>query len=315
MTCQDPTQDLTQPPAYPGAVAPDRSRRIDSLGVSLQVYEWGDPAAVPVVCAHGMFDHSRGFDLVAPLLARDVHVVAFDARGHGDSGWADSYVWDNDVADIIAVLRSLPRKGFLLGHSKGGGQVIDAAIALPREVVGVIVLDGFGPPLDGFDHPRRDADAAQSIPERFATYLDFRRGAAENRSWRPYESFDALVDRRRQQNPRLSRDWLRYFLHYGARREADGWRWKVDPHAASGFGPWRPDWLAAGFGRLEVPLLAVIGSITDTWGPLPEPILAERLAGVRRLERATVEGTGHFIHMEKPAETAALALDFIARHA
>ena len=68
-------------------------------------------------------------------------------------------------------------------------------------------------------------------------------------------------------------------------------------------------WLVVGFA-----LLAVIGGTPDTWGPLPEPILAERLAGVRRLERATVEGSGHFIHMEKPRETAALTLDFVERH-
>lgn len=301
-------------PSYPGAVAPERSRRLESLDVSLQLFEWGDPAATPIVCTHGMFDHARGFDRLAPLLASSLRVVAVDARGHGDSGWADSYPWDSDVADIVNVLRDLDRPAFLLGHSKGGGQVLDAAIALPDAVLGVIDLDGFGPPPEGFDHPHRP-EAGKSLPERFASWLDFRRGAAESRSWRPYDSFEALVERRSQQNPLLPRDWLRYFLFHGARRDPDGWRWKVDPHAASGFGPWRPDWLAESWARLAVPLLAVIGSVPDTWGPLPEPILAERLGGVRQLERATVEGSGHFIHMEKPDETAALALDFVRRHA
>jgi pimeloyl-ACP methyl ester carboxylesterase len=287
---------------------------VSSTGIGLQVHEWGDPGATPIVCTHGMFDHSRGFDLVAPLLARDLRVVAFDARGHGDSDWADSYVWDNDIADIVAVLRSTGRPAFLLGHSKGGGQALDAAISVPDEVIAVIDLDGFGPPPEGFDHPRRDEMEQKSIPERFALYLDFRRGALENRSWRAYESFDALVERRSQQNPLLSQGWLRYFLHHGARRDADGWRWKVDPHAAGGFGPWKPDWLPEIYAKLQVPLLAVIGSRQDTWGPLPEPLLAERLAGVRQLERATVQDSGHFIHMEQPERTAELVLDFVRRH-
>lgn len=304
---------MREEPSFPGAVAPARSYRVHSLGAELQVHEWGDPNALSVVCAHGMFDHSRGFDCLAPLLADELRVVAFDARGHGDSGWVENYTWDNDVADIIAVLRAAGGTGFLLGHSKGGGQVLDAAIALPDDVLGVIDLDGFGPPPEGFDHRRR-SEPEKSIPERFAQYLDFRRGARENRSWRPYDGFDALVDRRSQQNPLLSRDWLRYFLYYGAREDADGWRWKVDPHCGSGFGPWKPDWIGESYAQLRVPLLAVIGSVADTWGPLPEDILAERLAGVQQLERATVEGSGHFIHMEKPRETAALVRDFVARH-
>ena len=41
--------------------------------------------------------------------------------------------------------------------------------------------------------------------------------------------------------------------------------------------------------------------------------LSQRLAGVRQLERTVVDGSGHFIHMEKPDETAALILDYVRR--
>ena len=95
-----------QPPSFPGAVAPERSRQVESLGIRLQVHEWGDPKATPIVLYHGMFDHSRGFDLLAPLLAERLRVIAFDARGHGDSDWAESYMWDLDVADVVNVWRS-----------------------------------------------------------------------------------------------------------------------------------------------------------------------------------------------------------------
>ena len=60
-------------------------------------------------------------------------------------------------------------------------------------------------------------------------------------------------------------------------------------------------------------MLAVIGSEHDTWGPLPEALLQERLAHVPRLERATVQGAGHFVHMERPRETAELLLAWLER--
>ena len=83
----------TSEPSYPGAVAPERSRDFESSGIRLRLHEWGDPDAAPVVLCHGMFDHGRGFDTLAPLLAERFRVVAIDARGHGDSGWADAYTW------------------------------------------------------------------------------------------------------------------------------------------------------------------------------------------------------------------------------
>jgi pimeloyl-ACP methyl ester carboxylesterase len=304
-----------QPPSLPDAVAPERSRYVDSLGIRLQVHEWGDPRATPILLTHGMFDHSRGFDLLAPRLAEKLRVVAFDARGHGDSDWAESYVWDLDVADVVNVLRSIGEPALLLGHSKGGGQVVDAAIAFPADVLAVVNLDGFGPPPEGFDHPQRTEMLEKTLPERFAAYLDTRRTAATNRAWRARPSFDDLVARRGQQNPRLTGDWLRYFVFHAARKDPEGWRWKVDPHAAGGWGPWRPDWIDDTYSKLKVPLLALIGSVQDNWGPLPEPLLAERLKGVRSLERATVEDAGHFIHMEQPKRTSDLVLDYANRHA
>lgn len=300
-------------PTFTDAVAPERIGFVDSFGLRLSVYEWGNPAAQPILMYHGMFDHGRGFDRLAPLLSDRYRVVALDARGHGDSDWAEGYAWHSDVGDVVNVMRWLDKPCFLLGHSKGGGQVIDAAIAAPELARAVVNLDGFGPPPEGFDHPRRNASEATTAPAHFAEYLDRRRGLLEQRTWRPYATFDEMVARRSQQNPSLSVEWLRYFLYHGARESEDGWRWKVDPMAGMGFGPFRPEWIGPSYQQLRVPLLAVIGSVEDTWGPLPEEVLAERLRHVETLERATVQGAGHFIHMEKPAATAALVRSFLER--
>jgi pimeloyl-ACP methyl ester carboxylesterase len=258
-----------------------------------------------------MFDHGRGFDVLAPLLAGRFRVVAMDARGHGESGWADGYTWLADVLDVVGVLRALGRPAHLVGHSKGGGVAMDAAIRAPECVRTLVNIDGFGPPPEGFAIPGMPHDV-RPVPTRFAGFLDARRRAAEQPE-RTYPTLDALIERRRAQNPRLSREWLRYFVFHGARETARGWVWKADLAAGRGFGPWRPEWLARIWTGLRTRLLAVIGSEQDTWGPLPETILAPRLASVRDLVRATVPGAGHFVHMEQPRATAALLLEHLAR--
>lgn len=302
-------------PWHPDAVAPERSATLESNGAKLRLHEWGDPTAAPIVLAHGMFDHSRGFDLLAPLLAEHYRIIAVDARGHGDSDWCDNYMWDMDVLDIVNVLRWIGRPAHLIGHSKGGGQVMDAASIAPARVRQVVNMDGFGPPDDGFLQRPGGPDISKlSVAERCALYLDRRRTAAARESWRPYDSLAELVARRSEQNPLLREPWLSYFVFHGAREDADGWRWKSDPHnAAGGFGPFKPEWIAPGWRSLRAPTLALIGSLPDTWGPLPEAILAKRLANVPHLERATVKGCGHFIHMEEPAAAAVLMLEFLER--
>jgi len=298
-------------PSFDGAVAPERTRTIESLGLRLNLLEWGDPDAHPVVLTHGMWDHARSFAVVAPLLARRFRVIAVDARGHGDSAWAAAYNWPADVLDIINVLRSLGRPAYLLGHSKGGGQATDAARAVPETVTKIVNIDGFGPPsVDGFGPPGR-ATEAKTVPQRCKEFLDMRRRLAQRAQWRPYKSLDDLIERRHSQNPRLTREWLRYFIFHGAREDAEGWRWKADPHMPYGFGPWRPEWIGLSYATLRVPMLAIIGSEQDTWGPLPETILSERLANVKQLQRCTIQGAGHFVHIERPVETANVILDFL----
>jgi pimeloyl-ACP methyl ester carboxylesterase len=296
-------------PEYPGAAAPERSRFFRSDGVRLRVHEWGDPAGAPVVLLHGAFDHGRGFDPLAPLLAARFRVLALTSRGHGDSEWVDSYAWGNDVADAVALLRSLGRPAHLVGHSRGGGQATDAALWAPECVRQLVNMDGFGPPPEGFSPPGAKLDL-RPTPLRFRDYLDRRRKATGGRGWRPYPSLEDLVERRRAQNPRLSREWLRYFLHHGARQVEGGWIWKTDPEFAGGFGPWRPEWIAPRWRGLRMPMLAVVGSEPDIW-QLDAAVAAERLANVPELERATVAGAGHFIHMERPRETADLLLGFL----
>ncbi|MEW6272125.1 MAG: alpha/beta hydrolase [Thermodesulfobacteriota bacterium] len=300
-------------PTFAGAVPPERTRRFDSLGVALHLSEWGDPAAPPVVLLHGMFDNGRGFDLLAPLLAERFRVIAIDARGHGDSAWADAYVWGCDVLDVANVVRSLGRPAHLVGHSRGGGVAIDVTLQAPSLVRGLVSIDGFGPPPEGFAVPAMRPRHERSIPERCADFLDARRNAASEHAQRCYPALDDLVERRRAQNPRLTVEWLRYFVFHGARRTERGWTWKADLNAARGFGPWRPDWIGTGWQTLRRPMLAMIGSEQDTWGPLPESILEPRLRRVPDLQRVTVAGAGHFVHMEQPRETARALLDFLGR--
>ena len=125
------------------------------------------------------------------------------------------------------------------------------------------------------------------------------------------EALDELATRRGRMNPRLSHEWLRYLVSVGARHDADGWRWKIDPSLRmGGFGPWRPEWSLHRLPDIAVPFLVVLGSEPEPMGWATEPDdLAPNLPPEGRLE--VFEDAGHFVHIEQPRQVADLALDFL----
>jgi pimeloyl-ACP methyl ester carboxylesterase len=294
---------------YPGACAPERSRTVASHGIHIAVHEWGDPAAPPLALAHGGFDFARTFDVFAPLLAAGGwRVVSWDQRGHGDSEHAPLYSWDADLRDALVVIDTVTTAPLpIVGHSKGGAIMVQFAGALPHRVSRLVNIDGLPTGRSMPDVP--DHERTKMLAGELAGWLDFRR-AALTRQRRP-DTLDGLARRRAAMNPRLAPEWLRYLVSVGARHDADGWRWKIDPSLRlGGFGPWRPEWAMARLPGLSMPMLAVLGMQPEMmgWGTPPDEVRRHLPLGSRV---AVLEDAGHFVHIEQPERVAGLVLDFL----
>ncbi len=302
--------DLAAAAAYPGARRPDRGRTVDSHGLALAVYEWGDEGAPPILLAHGGMDFAGTFDVFAPLLADGgFRVVSWDHRGHGDSEHAALYSWEADLRDAVMVFDSVSAGPVpVVGHSKGGSLMLQLADALPHRVSHLVNLDGL-PSRRSFpdvsDHQR-----TKLMAQELTSWLDHRRSLVD--AQRKPGTIDELAARRARMNPRLSAAWLRYLVTVGARQHEDGWRWKIDPTLRfGGFGPWRPEWSMMRLPDIGVPVLAVLGTEPDPmgWGTLPDDVLSHLPAGGRFVE---LEGAGHFLHIEQPHAVAELVLEHLS---
>lgn len=295
--------------AFPGARAPDRRRRVDTGGVTLAVYEWGDEDAPPVLLVHGSFDFARTFDVFAPLIAdAGYRVVSYDQRGHGDSDHADLYSWMADERDMLAVVDSITRAPCLaIGHSKGGSLLAHVIQALPHRFSRFVAIDGLpfrSPHPDSAMHEQK----ALTV-ERITGWLDHRQSTRD--AIRKPGTIEELAQRRARMNPRLSHEWLCYLATQGARHDPDGWRWKIDPTLRmGGFGPYRARWMTDRLPGFPVPMLAIFGTVTEPmgWDVTPEE-LAPYLPSSTQVE--VMPETGHFIHIEHPHRTAALTIDFL----
>jgi pimeloyl-ACP methyl ester carboxylesterase len=294
---------------YPGARRPDRKRRVDAHGVGIAVSEWGDVDAPPLLLAHGGFDFAGTFDVFAPMLADGGwRVVSWDQRGHGDSDHVHLYNWSADTRDALAVLDSTTHEPVpVIGHSKGGGLMLQLAEACPHRVTHYVSIDGLPTP-----HPHPDVadhDRTRLLADELTDWLAHRRRIATLE--RKPGTLDELATRRGRMNPRLPIEWLRYLVTIAGREDADGWRWKIDPALRfGGFGPHRPQWTLSRLPNLSPPMLGFMGLQPEPmgWGARPSDIEPYMPAG-GRLE--VFDDVGHFVHIERPRDVADLVLEFL----
>jgi lipase len=150
--------------------------------VRLHVHEWGDPAAPPVVCLHGVTGHGERFKrLAVERWSERFRVVAPDLRGHGRSGYDAPWDLGTHLADLVETVDDLgiPEADWV-GHSFGGRLVLELAAVHPERIRRAVLLD---PAIQILPH------IAQAVAE-----LERREPI--------YESADDYADRREDSAPR-----------------------------------------------------------------------------------------------------------------
>ena len=109
----------------------------------LHLHEWGESDAPAVVCLHGVSAHGRRFRRLAEeRLARRVHVLAPDLRGHGFSGCEPPWNLATHLADVLETVEAAGVEPRLwLGHSYGGRLVLELCARFPERLDAAVLLD------------------------------------------------------------------------------------------------------------------------------------------------------------------------------
>jgi len=260
-------------------------------GVELAVFDFGGHGP-DLILAHATGLHAMVWAPVVAHLTDSFRCVAFDERGHGDSGPSPGgYAWSGFAVDVTSVVDGLGLENpYGAGHSCGGAALLLAAADRPDRFAGLwcyepVVRPG---PRPGYEPGHPLAVGARRRRARFADRAEARRNYAAKP---PFS--------------RVAPAALDAYVAHGLADEPDGTvRLKCDPdteaevYANSGGHD--------AYERLpEVGIPVVLAHGTVSEGPL-SPTVISQLAG--RLPDARVEpaeGLGHFGPLEDPAAAAA----------
>ncbi|QGZ16862.1 esterase/lipase [Mycobacterium phage Phaded] len=106
--------------------------------------DYAGTGPVPLVFLHGLGATGRAYDEMLQRLAdKGFRVIALDAVNHGRTG---SMRWGHSVEDMTSVtMRTLDAlkidKAIFVGHSMGGGMLVEIAARNPHRVAAAILMD------------------------------------------------------------------------------------------------------------------------------------------------------------------------------
>jgi pimeloyl-ACP methyl ester carboxylesterase len=117
-------------------------------GVPLNVVTVGDPANPPILLIHGLAQSYLAFEQqFRSELAQKYYLVAFDLRGHGNSGkpwdraaYSSDAIWGEDVDRVVKALQL--RRPLVLGWSYGTLVTVDYLRRAGADAVAGVVLVG-----------------------------------------------------------------------------------------------------------------------------------------------------------------------------
>jgi pimeloyl-ACP methyl ester carboxylesterase len=189
-------------------------------GLNFAAKEWGTPGATPVMALHGWLDNAASFDVMLPHMD-NLHVVALDCAGHGNSSFrsADSSynIWQ-DIGEVMAIADQMGWQRFaLLGHSRGA--IISSLIAgtFPDRITHVALIDGHIPSLE--DERGSAVQLAKSLHEH-------RRYTEASPSY--FHSFERAVQARVNGFAPLQESAATVLAKRGVREDSRGFYWHND---------------------------------------------------------------------------------------
>ncbi|MDX1413258.1 MAG: alpha/beta hydrolase [Candidatus Promineifilaceae bacterium] len=125
------------------------SRAVQSDRINTHILSHGPPACTDVVFIHGNCASAGFWDETMVAMPGGFHAIAPDLRGYGSTEPlpVDATLGlDDMVADVRSLVKTLGLSPIhLVGHSMGGGVAMKYAVAFPKNILSITLIDTVSP--------------------------------------------------------------------------------------------------------------------------------------------------------------------------
>lgn len=218
-------------------------------GVTLIADCYGDEQSPPLLLSHGGGQTRHAWGKTARELAsRGWHTIAYDHRGHGESGWSScgNYTLDRFAHDQLTLAKQLSQAPVLVGASLGGLSAMLAHGEFHQDLYSAVILVDITPQMNQQGALEIMKFMSNNLEQGFASLEEAAKAVA------------LYTQRDRQANPKGLKKNLRLC-------EDGRYRWHWDPaflsmqQDAGG----SPERLIRATQQIKAPLLLVRGRQSD----------------------------------------------------
>jgi esterase len=252
----------------------------------------------PMIILHGLYGSSDNWMSIAGELSRNYTVYIPDQRNHGRSPHSSRHDYTDMITDLEELINeNITGKVILLGHSMGGKTAIGYAIKHPETLAALIVAD-----ISPFTRHPDDFAIAQAHEKILKALLYSDISSANTRQAAEKIILQEISDQRVG----------KFLMKSLYRNESGRFAWRINAPALFN----NLDKLMAGIpvygealkGITGFPVLFIRGGNSDY---LPEKQFPEIMQLFPAADIVTLEGTGHWLHAEKPDEFTAIVKKFL----
>ncbi|GAB5450446.1 MAG: alpha/beta hydrolase [Halioglobus sp.] len=295
-----PPDSAATPRWFEEALAvPRQEGWLESGGCPIHYFSWGDPSKPGVLLLHGFLAHARCFAFIAPLLAKDYYVVAYDLSGMGDSGVRESYPDEirlqelMDVAGHTGLLES-DHKPAIIAHSYGG-------------TIGLLAMEHCHEQFARFVI----CDLMTLRPERLQAHAQAHRPPGSQEPSRPnrvYPDYETAKGRFVLSPPqKVNEPYLFDYMAFHSLKEVEGgWSWKFDPSVFGGGSDLRERMLAQSRRIAQAPgdIVIVYGEESKLFDADSADYVAE--CGGAHIPMIAIPDARHHLMLDQPIAFASV---------
>jgi len=236
-----------------------------------------------IVFIHGWACNAGFWREQVPVFAEKAKLVLVDLPGHGESDKPETHYTMDYFADaVIAVMRDAKvEKATLVGHSMSAPVICKVYAKGPERVAGLVAVDGF------LRRPKMSAEQAEAIAAPYGK-PEYREQVKQMVAYMfPNPGTKSLRDR-------VTEEMLKTPQHVMASAMGEMFNLK------------QPAWDLA---KVDVPVMS-INAKSPMWTESYEQYVRS-LSG--KTDYRLIEGTGHFLMLEKPGKFNATLLEMLAK--
>lgn len=273
---------------------------VASNGAPLAVHDLGGTGR-PLLVAHATGFHGRAYAPFAASLSDRFHVLAYDARGHGESGVpvpgcpgdvaGTGYSPADFAADVLAVVDALDlESAAAFGHSAGATSLLLAEEARPGTFSFLYCFEPIIAATDDLPPPNPDNRLSVGARARRETFSSLQAAYDNYASKPPLDVLSAAA--------------LWAYVEHGFAPQPDGTvrlRCRGDDEASMYAQGLTHDAYRR-LSKVTCPVVLACGETTDAVGHDVLDLLAQRLP---RVSQEVLRGLGHFGPLEDPDAVAA----------